>query len=135
MSGFRQLHGHLEMGPPMAGRYDKLQRVIKEVADRCLAFALLLLLSPLMLAIAIPSTTGWVDPFFSLSPVPVKAGLSLPSTNFGPWFPMSGNPPLISQTTLVVPRLIHNGSHRLDSFFVRPVWMNSPSSGTYSRET
>jgi lipopolysaccharide/colanic/teichoic acid biosynthesis glycosyltransferase len=37
---------------PSRRRY-RLQRAIKEVADRCLAFTLLLLLSPLMLAIAI----------------------------------------------------------------------------------
>lgn len=74
MTGFRQPYGHLEMGPPMAGRYDKLPRVIKEVADRCLAFALLLLLSPLMLAIAIAIYYKMGRPILFSQPRPCKGG-------------------------------------------------------------
>src|SRR3979490_2606291 len=74
MTGFRQLHGHLETGSPMAGRSDKLQRVIKEVADRCLAFALLLLLSPLMLAIAIAIYYRMGRPILFSQPRPGKGG-------------------------------------------------------------
>jgi lipopolysaccharide/colanic/teichoic acid biosynthesis glycosyltransferase len=74
MTGFRQLHGHLETGSPMAGRSDKLQRVIKEVVDRCLAFALLLLLSPLMLAIAIAIYFRMGRPILFAQPRPGKGG-------------------------------------------------------------
>ena len=58
----------------MAGRYDKLQRLIKEVADRYLAFALLLVLSPLMLAIAIAIYFRMGRPVLLAQPRPGKGG-------------------------------------------------------------
>jgi lipopolysaccharide/colanic/teichoic acid biosynthesis glycosyltransferase len=54
--------------------FHKLQRVIKEVADRCLAFALLLLLSPLMLAIAIAIYSRMGRPVLFAQPRPGKGG-------------------------------------------------------------
>ena len=72
--GRRMLHEHLETGRPMAGHYDKLQSVIKEVSDTCLALALLLLLSPLMLAIAITIYFRMGRPILFAQPRPGKGG-------------------------------------------------------------
>jgi sugar transferase EpsL len=57
-----------------SGRRYRLQRAIKEVADRCLAFTLLILLSPLMLAIAIAIYVGMGKPALFAQPRPGKGG-------------------------------------------------------------
>ncbi|MCW2546234.1 MAG: sugar transferase [Mycobacterium sp.] len=56
----------------MTRRYEKLQELIKEVADRCLAFVLLLLFSPLMLAIAIAIYFSMGRPVIFAQPRPGK---------------------------------------------------------------
>jgi sugar transferase EpsL len=57
-----------------SGRCYRLQRAIKEVAERCLAFTLLLLLSPLMLAIAIAIYVRMGKPVLFAQPRPGKGG-------------------------------------------------------------